>query len=135
MQRPLAVAAFGMDEVRIARNQSRKFLHHAKMGGRANVNPGAADNQGSSCNRIYLFQDAKAAIVPAGPGIEIRAMGKQQIEHVEPTAGDARGRASKAEDRLVDFGHESGMVLQQPAHLIKIARFDRRLEQIQRRFC
>ena len=104
MQRPLAVAALGMDEGRIARDQGRELRHHAEIGRRPDVDPGAAGNEGSGLIRVHLFQHAEAALVPAGPGIEIGAVGKQEIEQLEIGARDMHGRAFEAEHRLVDRG-------------------------------
>ena len=102
MQGPLAVAALGMDEGRIACDQGHELRHHAKIGRRPDVDPGAAGNERSGLIRVYLFQHAEAALLPAGPSIEIGAMGKQEIEQLEIGSRDMHGRAFKAEHRLVD---------------------------------
>ena len=102
MQRPLAVAALGMDERRIARDQGRELRHHAEIGGRPDVDPGAAGNERSGLFRAHLLEHAEAALLPAGPGIEIRAMGEQEIEQLEIGPRDMHGRALEAEHRLVD---------------------------------
>jgi hypothetical protein len=69
MQRPFAVAAFGMDEGWIACDQGGEFPHHAKIGGRPDVDLGAAGNEGSSLIRVHLIKHAETALLPTGPGI------------------------------------------------------------------
>jgi hypothetical protein len=62
-------------------------------------------------------------------------MGNQEIKQLEIGSCDVYGRAFEAEQRLVDLGDEIRTELQQQPHLIDIARFDCRLEQLGRRSC
>jgi hypothetical protein len=80
MQRPLAVTALGMNEGGIACDRRHELRHHAEICRRPDVDPGAAGNEGSSLIRVHLFQHAEAAHFPAGPSIEIGAVGKQEIQ-------------------------------------------------------
>src|SRR5262245_33583840 len=97
MQRPLAIAALAVDERWIACDQARELLHHTKIGGRPNVDPSAAGNERSSLIGAHLLQHAEPAFLPAGPSIEVCAMRKQEIEHLEILARDVDSRAIEAE--------------------------------------
>ena len=55
-------------------------------------------------------------------------MGQQNIEQREIGSRDMHGRAVEGEHRRVDRGDEIRVGLQQLAHAIDIARFDRGLE-------
>ncbi len=134
MQRPLAVAAFGMDEGRIVGDQGRELRHHAEIRRREDIDPGAAGNQRRGLVRAHLFQDAEAALFPAGPGIEIGTVGQQEIQQRKIGPRDVHGLAFEGEHRRVDHCDEIGMRLQQMPHLFDVARFDRGLEQVGRRF-
>jgi hypothetical protein len=134
MQRPLAVAAFGMDEGCIACDQSRELRHHAEIGRRPDVDPGTAGNQRRRLVRADLFEHAEAALLPAGPGVEIGAVGQQEIEQREIGPRDMHGLALEGEHRRVDHRDELGVRLQQLPHVIDIARFDGSPEQVGRRF-
>src|SRR5262245_9266632 len=76
MQRPLAIATFCMDEGRITCDQGRQLWQHPKIGRSPDVDLGPAGNQRSGLIRGHLFQHAEAAVLPAGPSIEIGAMRK-----------------------------------------------------------
>jgi len=130
MQRPLAVATLGVDECRIAGDQSCELLHHAEIGGRPDVDPGAAGNERSRLFRLHLLKHAEAALLPAGPGIEIRTVGEQEIEQIEIGPRDMHGLALEAEHRLVDVGDQIAVGSQQLPHLIDIAHFNRRFKQL-----
>ena len=83
MQRALAVAALRMDEGWVAGNQGRELRYHAEIGRRPDIDPGAAGNEGSGLIRVHLLQQAEAALLPAGPDIEVGAVGKQEIEQLQ----------------------------------------------------
>lgn len=84
--------------------------------------------------RIHLLQHAEAALRPARPGIEIGAMGEQKIEQLQIGSRDMHCRTLEAEHRLIDHCDEFRARLQQKPHVIDIARFNRGLEQLCRRF-
>jgi len=75
---------------------------------------------------IHLLKHAEAALLPAGPGIEIRTVGEQEIEQLEIRPGDMHGRALEAEQRLVDARDQITVGAEQLPHLIDITHFNRR---------
>ena len=133
MQRPLAVAALGVHERRIGREEAAQPVGHVELRRRPDVDLGAAFDQRRHLLGRCILQNPEAAHLPRRFRIDVGAVRDEQIEHGEVAHGELDRGLLEVEQRLVDTRDKLGMRAEQRAHAIDIAGPDRVAEKLHRR--
>src|SRR6516225_5097500 len=102
VERSLAVAATGTNQLGIRGNQLSHSVQHAEACRRVDVHESTPSDGVSGQLRTSHVQEAEATRPPATFGVQVRTSGKQNIKHFGTTSADNRGRVEWT-DGLVDF--------------------------------